>query len=277
MKKIRVTIPTFITCVIKSDAEDFGFTLNGFYNEIFNIYSKEKKELEPVQKSKNNDIIQFNLNKDNEDLYFSILKMYNMQSEAEFWKRVLYNYIDMPKYKRERVIFKDTVKQIESAANKALKIEAKYKNEIRIFEPYFIKQAGGEARNYIHAYSEKSKDYRNYRLPAIKILRILKEKQEHNNEEYLENIKNHFDPFLSYGFETKVRLTEWGVKHYNTVITNRPTIKEKDGDIYTFHCSPENAKIYFPHFLDNAEILEPLELREWFKNKFENVVRKYEG
>lgn len=276
-KKIRVTIPTFITKVIKTDAEDFGYTPNGFYNEIFRIYAKKKKELEPVQKSKNNDIIQFNLNKDNCELYVSILRMYETQVESEFWKRVLYNYIDMPKYKREMIIFQDTIDQIEYAIKKNLKIEVKYKGELRILEPYFIKYAGGESRNYLHAYSDKSNGYRNYRLTSIKVLRVLEEKQEHNDKKYIENIKNNFDPFLSYGCETKVRLTEHGIKHYDTVITNRPEVKEIHGDVYTFHCSPENAKIYFPHFMDEAEILEPQELREWFKGRYENLIKKYEG
>ena len=92
-----------------------------------------------------------------------------------------------------------------------------------------------------------------------------------------ENIKNNFDPFLSYGCETKVRLTEHGIKHYDTVITNRPKVKEINGDIYTFHCSLENAKIYFPHFMDEAEILEPQELREWFRERFERITKKYNG
>ncbi len=274
-KKIRLTIPTFITKVIKSDAEEFGFTLNGFYNEIFSIYSKKKRELEIVQKSKNNDVIQFNLNKDNCELYLSILRMYETQIEAEFWKRVLYNYIDMPKYKRELIVFQDIVNQIEYSIKKNIKIEAKYKGEVVILEPYFIKYAGGESRNYLHAYSEKDKDYKNYRLTSIRILRILEEKQKYNNKKYIDEIKNNFDPFLSYGCETKVKLTETGIEHYNKVMINRPEIKKIEGDIYTFHCSTENAKIYFPHFLDNAEILEPVELREWFREKIENMKEKY--
>ncbi len=59
------------------------------------------------------------------------------------------------------------------------------------------------------------------------------------------------------------------------ILTNRPKIKEVDGDIYTFYCSEKNAKIYFPHFMDEAEILEPIELREWFKRKSESLAKKY--
>lgn len=62
-KKIRVAIPNFIAKTIKTDANEFGFTINGFYNEIFNLYVKDKIKLELVQKSKNNDIVQFNLSK----------------------------------------------------------------------------------------------------------------------------------------------------------------------------------------------------------------------
>ncbi len=60
------------------------------------------------------------------------------------------------------------------------------------------------------------------------------------------------------------------------ILTNRPNIKESYEDVYTFYCSEENAKIYFPHFMDEAEILEPQELREWFRERFERVLHKYE-
>lgn len=183
----------------------------------------------------------------------------------------------MPKYKREIIVFQETVNQIEFAIKKSVKIEVKYKGELRVLEPYFIKYAGGESRNYIHAYSEKSQDYRNYRLTSIKVIRTLEEKQKHYDKKYIEELKNNFDPFLSYGCETKVRLTEIGINHYKKVITNRPEIKKVEGDIYTFHCSLENAKIYFPHFMDEAEVLEPQELREWFREKLKNTINNYKN
>lgn len=80
---------------------------------------------------------------------------------------------------------------------------------------------------------------------------------------------------MSFRKEIKVKLTPKGKEHYDLILTNRPKIKEYNDDIYTFYCSDENAKIYFAHFYDNAEILEPLELRDWFKIKFKNMYELY--
>jgi len=35
-------------------------------------------------------------------------------------------------------------------------------------------------------------------------------------------------------------------------------------------------KLYFPQFLDNFEVLYPLELREYFKEKFERALKNHE-
>ncbi len=275
MKKIRVTLPDYIIQTINHDIVDFGFNLNNFYNRLFSIYAEKKKEIHFLPQSKNNSIMQFNLNKENEDIYMSTLRIYNIQVEAEFFRKILYDYIDMPKFKRELTVFQKTVKELEKAMSKKRKIEIKFKGEIRIIEPYFIEQSGGESRNYIHAYCEKNGEYRNFRLSKVKVIRVLDIKQDKYNEDYLEKIKINFDPFLSFGKEIKVKLSPEGKKHYDLIITNRPKIKEYEGDIYTFYCSDENAKIYFPHFYDEAEILEPKELREWFINKIENMKKKY--
>ena len=67
--------------------------------------------------------MQFNLNKDNEDIYMSTLRIYNIQVEAEFFRKILYDYIDMPKFKRELIVFQKTVKELEKAMSKKKKIE----------------------------------------------------------------------------------------------------------------------------------------------------------
>ncbi len=58
-------------------------------------------------------------------------------------------------------------------------------------------------------------------------------------------------------------------------MTNRPDIIEIKGDTYIFSCSDEKAKIYFPHFWGEAEIIEPQYLREWFENKLVETLKKY--
>ena len=91
-----------------------------------------------------------------------------------------------------------------------------------------------------------------------------------------------------------MRFTEKGAERYNKLVTNRPKVIAMDnacgktptkmdcaevrgaGD-YTFECSEKLAKIYFPQFLAEAEILEPRELRLWFKEEFEKAGKVYCG
>jgi hypothetical protein len=110
-----------------------------------------------------------------------------------------------------------------------------------------------------------------------------------------------------------VRFTEKGAERYNKLTTNRPKVlsavesSEHDANAanavnarneipvcgkipvrmdcvevngagdYTFECSEKLAKIYFPQFLAEAEILEPRELRLWFKEEFEKAGKVYSG
>ena len=74
-------------------------------------------------------IMQFNLNKENEDIYLSTLRIYDIQVEAEFFKKILYDYIDMPKFKRELTVFQKTAKELEKAISKKRKVEIKFKDE----------------------------------------------------------------------------------------------------------------------------------------------------
>ena len=84
-----------------------------------------------------------------------------------------------------------------------------------------------------------------------------------------------------------MRLSEKGVERYNKLTTNRPKLIcsatdkttaidkiQVSGD-YIFECSETLAKIYFPQFLGEAEILEPRELRLWIKEQFEEASRVY--
>lgn len=119
----------------------------------------------------------------------------------------------------------------------------------------------------------------------------------------------HFDPFLCYGQSVKVKLTEEGAARYNRLTTNRPKVIAKERtDVddtatetscnnkmpagnnarpdcaevngvgtYTFECSEKLAKVYFPQFLSDADVLAPRELRLWFKEEFEKAGKVYGG
>ena len=103
-----------------------------------------------------------------------------------------------------------------------------------------------------------------------------------------------------------MRLTDQGAERYNRLTTNRPKVIAKEctdvsdtaktggnnrmpteknahrncsevngAGTYTFECSEKLAKIYFPQFLAEAEIIAPQELRLWFKEQFEKTAGVY--
>ncbi|MGL6023529.1 MAG: WYL domain-containing protein, partial [Cetobacterium sp.] len=68
-----------------------------------------------------------------------------------------------------------------------------------------------------------------------------------------------------------------GEKMLHELKVNRPKILSEKDKIYEFQCSEEKAKRYFSYFLDEAEILSPSHLREWFFKKFSNALSLYKN
>ena len=85
-------------------------------------------------------------------------------------------------------------------------------------------------------------------------------------------IKN-FDPFLSKGQIIKIKLSENGKKLLKTIKINRPKLISEDGDLFEFEASDEQIKRYFSYFFDEATVIEPIELKEWFIEKYENALK----
>ena len=273
--KIRVTLPEYIYNFIINDEKDFEINKNRLCNMIFEMYGESVEIKEHLPKTKYNKILQFNLSNNNLDIFVDIATRKEIENKADYFRKLFFMYCDQPKYKREQQICNSTVIMAEGAIKSGKKLKIKYKGEYRIVEPYFIASENGETRNYLFCYCYNNKEYRNYRLINIKGVSILNESIEHYNEEYIKNIRDNFDPYLSYGSIIKVKFSEYGIEQMNRVMINRPKKIENSGDIYTFECSELKAKLYFPQFLGNAEILEPKELREWFRHEFEKALERY--
>lgn len=275
--KIRVTLPEYIYNFIINDEKDFEINKNRLCNMIFEIYGENVEIEENIPKTKYNKILQFNLSNNNLDIFVDIVSRKGVENKSDFFRKLFFIYCDQPKYKREQQICRQSLAVIENGIKTGRKIKIRYKDEYRIVEPYFVISENGERRNYLFCYCCKNNEYRNYRLINIKAISVLKEEFEHFNEDYIKNVRNNFDPYLSYGKRVKVKLNEYGLKQMEKIVINRPKVIEQEGDIFTFECSDLKAKLYFPQFLKNAEIIEPQELREWFKQEFEKTAEKYRG
>ncbi len=275
MKKVRVTVSDFMNEIITGDSEYFKLPVGRIGNIIFKYYMD--KDLNKVELGNfSGEVIQFNLNKKNEEIFMDTLIRNKVEIEAEYWRNIFFTYINNLRYKREEILFENKFKDIREAIKTEKKIKIKYHKYIRLVNPYFIKVSDSENRSYLFCYCEKNNDYRNYRISEIEEIWLTNEKNEIRDKKYIDDVRKNFDPFLSYKNRVKVKFTEKGIELYEKVLTNRPRlIEEKDG-IYTFECDNKLAMIYFAQFYSEVKILEPEELKTILKKELKKTIEIYE-
>lgn len=275
MKKVRVTVSDFMNEIITGDSEYFKLPVGRIGNIIFKYYLD--KDLNKVELGNfSGEVIQFNLNKKNEEIFMDTLIRNKVEIEAEYWRNIFFTYINNLRYKREEILFENKFKDIREAIKTEKKIKIKYHKYIRLVNPYFIKVSDSENRSYLFCYCEKNNDYRNYRISEIEEIWVTNEKNEIRDKKYIDDVRKNFDPFLSYKNRVKVKFTEKGIELYKKVLANRPRlIEEKDG-IYTFECDNKLAMIYFAQFYSEVKILEPEELKTILKKELKKTIEIYE-
>lgn len=275
--KIKLKIPEFIAESLAGDVDSFKINKNHMCNEVFRYYSLQDLPITQTQTNwSNSRDLQFTLQQDNLDIFAGICESINIPNKAEYFRQLLYIYCDQPRYMRERVMFSYSVKLVNEAIVAKQPLKIRYKNEYRTIEPYFIIKSDGETRNYIFAYCYTRQAYCNYRLSNIKAVSVLRNQvMEYYDAEYVGKMKNNFDAFLSYGKTVQVKLSPEGEKIYQRNITHRPKQLQQHDDIYTFECSELKAQLYFPQFMEHAEILAPESLRNWFTDKFSQIANIY--
>lgn len=277
-KKIRVTLPKRINEILENDIEEFFIKKNTLLNYIYEEKTKEsqsKKNLKVLKEE--SAIIQFNLNKKNLEGYYNFLEENSIQNESEFFREILIEYANESKKKRERFLYKEIVDRINLAIKdkKIVRITFRDGKYVEV-EPYLIESSKLEVANYVFCYNLKEKKWKNYKIKYIKTIYTRNSYFKVRNDEFIEKMKENFDPFMSIGQSIKITLTEKGERLFRELETNRPKIIKKEEKIYFLESSQEKAKRYFSFFLDDVEILEPFELREWFREKYKRALLKYE-
>lgn len=277
-KKIRVTLPRKIVEILENDIEEFFIKKNTLLNYIYAEKIKENQQKKFVYPYKGEtSVIQFNLNKKNLEGYYNFLEENNIQNESEFFREILIEYASLGKKKRECFLFKDIVERINYSIKEKRIIKIVFRDEKNIeVEPYLIESSKLEVMNYLFCYNLREGKWKNYKIKYIKSIYIKNTSFKLRDKEFIDKMKENFDPFISFGQYIKIKLTTGGKKIFNEIETNRPQIIKIDKDEYILECSHEKAKRYFSFFLDEVEILEPLELRTWFKEKYRKALIKYE-
>ena len=277
-KKIKVTLPQNIYEIIKNDISDFNMTSNYFMNYIFlnlnDKYKNFKGNPAIAEQSKEKSSIQFNLNKESSLIYYDVLRDNNAQNESEFMRSLLIRYATNHKNKRELFICKESVERINLAIKDKKNVYITFNDDRKVkVSPYHIGSSDLEIANYIFCYDFSEEKYKNYKLNYLKQVYTTSEGAKWEDNDYIEDVIKNFDPFLSKGQVIKVRLSENGKKLLKTIKINRPKLISEDGDLFEFEASDEQIKRYFSYFFDEATVIEPIELKEWFIEKYENALK----
>lgn len=276
-KKIRVTLNRYAIDIIESDVNSFKITKNFLINYIFSKLKEEKIENIYGDEGEKG-VIQFNLNKENKNIYYDILTEQKIQVEADFIRKMIYRYTHQSKSSRELFIYEDIINRIKYGIKNKRVLKVTFDDERKTsILPFYIGTSKLELGNYIFCYDFLEERYKNYKLSNMKSVFITQEKKEWENREFIEKVIKNFDPFLSQGKKIKAILTPEGKKLLSTIALNRPETISIQDNLYEFRCSEEQAKRYFTYFLDEIEILEPLSLREWFIEKYTLALNKYKN
>lgn len=263
--KVRVTLPQYVLEILDTDSYDFDLNKSKLCNNIFLAFHNVCELESSSNKNCETEVLQFTLSKTNLDFFIDSFPRQEISNKAEYFRRIFLTYCNQPRYKRELSLNEQNVVKIKKAISQKRKLLIRYNKQLRYIEPYAVLRSDNETRNYIFCYCHYKEDYVNYRLGKTTAISIMSDGFTNFDQELVNGVKKNFDPFLSFGKVVVARLSELGNTIYEHNITHRPHILDQQGDIYKFECSELRAKLYFPQFLGEVEILEPPELRDWFK------------
>ncbi len=274
-KKLRITVPNEIYKIIESDLEDFRITKNFLCNYIFEN-SKGFKQIYNYKYNGSKKIIQFNLNKKNLENYYSFLAEKKIEVEAEYFRNIFFYYAQQSKKSRELFIFKNITEKIMCGVENKKKIIVTFADGTKkTISPYYMASSELELKNYLFSYDEDEKRFKNFTLRNIKAVYVTEKKVYEGENDFVREVIENFDPFLSYNKRVKVKFTDEGLEILKRVKTYRPKLLKQEGNICVFQCSELQGKRYFSAFWNEAEILEPLELRNWFRERSLKIMEIY--
>lgn len=238
---------------------------------------------------------QFLINKEQKDILEDSLDEKYYDGKAGKYLHALFEeYAKLPYYKRERIVFDKTVKEIESAIRN--KYILKVKTDKLNFEvrPYKLIKDTDNTYNYLVGYSVIPSDsaskpaIASFRLSRIShITKMFNSRAElsYMEEEEIDNaIKERGVAYLvGKPACIKVKLSPVGVNLYSVILQGRPSFvktaaspDDNGWTEYEFYCTERQAMNYFTRLGKHAVIIEPITLKEDMINSFKDALRNYE-
>lgn len=224
-----------------------------------------------------------------EDPYTSEEKYYGSKP-GHYIRALLEEYARLPYYSREEIVYKHYIDTIGTAIKGEciLNLTNNKGNHI-IVKPYRMETDRLSMYHYLLGYTMESNDtdykgspisIRISRLSDIELMYLrsgaLTSKEKHEIET---SIENKGVQFLSGEKSTiKIRLSDKGIKKYESQLHLRPTYTSVDPDdnhIFTFECTEAQILFYFISFGEDALVISPEPLRQKFISTYQRAQNAY--
>lgn len=232
----------------------------------------------------------FRLNKRNYEALFE-----EYCPEANYYKRagsyikaVIEEYARKPPLERESIYFRNEINEImrhiQNGSRLLLRI---WNGQVYEVKPYAVMSDNRSMYHYLAGFSVQLDDpnaelkvssYRLSRILQIKgspsrLTGKLTQKEKNALEERLKAVGIQF--LVGNQERIVVRLTQAGVRMFQTQNHLRPRPNKVEKGIYYFECSVKQAESYFFKFGGEAEVLEPESLRIQFREQYKLAVQHY--
>ena len=215
---------------------------------------------------------------------------------SKYIRAVIEEYAQKPNLERQKIYFRDVIKQLSDSIDNKSIIAFKRNDHINKLIPIKIDCDKHEMHLYLAGISiytdkddEKEKlgttvshriDRINGKITTLPLTTVpaIKNDIDIKRQQVYDDIRDKGIEFLVSDIdEIKVRLTKRGKKNYNQWLFQRPKYSKKEGDdIYVFNISKYQITVYFFKFGEDAEIIEPPDLREEFAKKYSNAAKIYQ-
>lgn len=207
------------------------------------------------------------------------LKNTSSPSVPKYVKCLLESFARLPFIDREKLILKkDAIRHIEDALKNQKNLHVTYKGNSLIVTPICI--APAKEGTFLYLIGEENSSRISIRLSRIEKIRAIGKANP-----IPEKIRNQIDADLSEFGPTfitepnvtiKVKFTPKGLESYKYSVIHRPIHTNIECDnIYVFHCSESQALYFFFRFAGDAEILEPLSLRNKMRDLYQTGLNNY--
>lgn len=202
------------------------------------------------------------------------------QTISSFFRNLILHYLSLPQYKREQIIFQDTYELINDALDSKRKLIVCSNNTKHIVSPYKLVTNKEELYNYLICLKKdnNSTSILSFHLFKIDYICLLQETVSFIDADIvkLENVSAYYPQFPFYADQKSiVKLSECGIKMFDSKYLNRPVPYKIEGDLYYFNCSYTQLSLYFFPFGKNAKIVSPDTLVSSFKKMYQDAYKNY--